>query len=470
MGNQIDADYSRVFMFPPSLEDFVGPDDPVRFIRTFVDSLDIKAMGFKVRESDDGRPGYALSLLLKIWLFGSYERMHSSRKLERQCKRDVALMWLAGMNYPDHNTLWRFFHDNMAAIKDLFKQSVRVALANDLVGMVYHAIDGTKIGADASRFKGINKQEMQTLLSRLDEYVEAMAAAVEERGAEEPDDRLPAQLQDAKELRKRVQENVAELMGKKNGAMSLTDMDSRKMRTNRGNVEFCYNAQAGVDQKNGIIVGAGVSRAETDHHLLSGMLEEVKETAGGNARSTVADAGYFSGEELEKVEGSPGKTAVYVNIPKEHNQSAEKTSEDAYHVNNFTYDKERDVFMCPQGCVLKRTGSHGDYEVYTCTEFSRCSYRSRCTTSARRKQISVHRCHEAIRRHKQKIASESAQALLRQRGSLIERVFGWIKEQYGLRRFSARGFENAEALWYMACTVYNLRKIWTSTDSCLVSV
>ena len=464
MSYQIDADYTQVFMFPPSLEDFVGPDDPVRFIRTFVDSLDIKALGFKVRETSDGRPGYAPSLLLKVWLFGSYDRIHGSRRLERQCKRDIALMWLTGMNYPDHNTLWRFFHDNKAAIKELFKQSVHVALKNDLVGMVYHAIDGTKIGANASRFKGVNKEEMQVLLRRLDEYVEAMARVVEENSNEEPDDRLPTLLQDAKTLQKKVQENVSALMEKKNGSLSLTDIDSRKMRTNRGNIEFSYNAQTAVDQKNGIIVGSEVSQAETDHHLLTAILDEVKETAGGNAETSVADAGYFSGEELAKVDDLPCGTDVYVNIPVEHNRSADKTSDDRYHTNNFTYDKARDVFVCPHGWPLERERVNGDYVEYTCTHFIECPYKAACTKSRKRKQIRVHREHEAIRRHKQKIANESARALLRQRGALIERVFGWIKEQYGLRRLTSCGLENAKAMWYLACTIYNLRKIWSCTS------
>jgi transposase len=461
MSYQIDADYTQVFMFPPSLEDFVGPDDPVRFIRTFVDSLDIKAMGFKVRQTSDGRPGYAPSLLLKIWLFGSYERVHSSRRLERQCKRDIALMWLTGMNYPDHNTVWRFFHDNTVAIKKLFKQSVQVAIKNDLVGMVYHAIDGTKIGANASRFKGLNKEEMKVLLGRLDGYVEAMAHAVEENRGEEPDDRLPTLLQDAKTLQKKVQENVKELLEKQNGSLSLTDMDSRKMRTNKGNVEFSYNAQAGVDQKKGIIVGSEVSQEETDHHLLAGMLDEVKVTAGNNAKSSVADAGYFSGAEVAKIEDATVTTDVYVNIPVEHNRSADKASEDRYHTNNFAYDKERDVFICAHGWPLKRDRVNGDYVRYTCTHFKECPSKAACTKSKKEKRIEVHREHEAIRRHKQKIANESARTLLRQRGALIERVFGWVKEQYGLRRLRSCGLENAKAEWYLACTVYNLRKIWT---------
>jgi transposase len=104
-----------------------------------VDSLDLGDMGFKVRTSSDGRPSYAVSLLLKVWLYGTFEHIGSSRTLERRCKRDLGLLWLTGMHYPDHNTLWRFFRDNREAIKTLFKQSVAVALKNDMIGMVYHA-------------------------------------------------------------------------------------------------------------------------------------------------------------------------------------------------------------------------------------------------------------------------------------------------------------------------------------------
>jgi len=448
-------------LFPPSLEDFVPADDPVRFIRSFVDSLDIKGLGFKIRDANDGRPGYAASLLLKIWLFGSYERIVSSRKLQRQCRRDMALMWLCGMTAPDHNTLWRFFSDNKAAIKRLFKQSVQVALRNDLVGMVLHAIDGTKIGANASRFKSADKEEMQALLARLEEYVESMALQVEEYADLEPDDRLPAALQDAKVLQKRVQENVATLMKKDNGALSLTDMDSRKMKTNRGTVEFSYNAQVGVDGKHGIIVGAEVSREETDNHLLTSMRGEIAETSGGTAASTVADAGYFSGEEIAKAEVAGN---VYVNIPVEHNRNAEKGVVHPYHLNNFTYDERRDVFVCPQGQTLQRRSRQGEYLEYVCTHFARCTHASACTQSKRRKTLTVHRHHKEIRQHKKRIAEASVQSLLRQRGSIVERVFGWIKEQYGLRRLTYRGLDNARALWYLACTVYNLRKIFACTN------
>jgi len=419
-------------------------------------------MGFKVRDvHTDGRPGFSPSLLLKIWLFGSYERVHSSRALERQCKRDLALLWLSGMNYPDHNTLWRFWSENKGAIKRLFKESVRIAMEQELIGMVYHAIDGTKLVANASRFKGLNKKEMSLLLKHIDDYVEEMSDEVEKHGDREPDDRLPKELQEAQELQRRVRENVVSLQQKEHGTLSPVDMDSRKMRLNQGSIEYGYNAQAVADQQSGIIVGATVSQEESDNHLLSTLLEEVKDTTGSQASTSTADAGYFSGEELEKIEDLGAD--VYVNIPLEHNRSADKSSADPYHSNNFSYDRTRDVFICPHGQILERAGTRGSYSAYRCRGFKRCSHKAACTKSRQYKRIMVHRCHESIRRHKQKVASVEAQELLRQRGPLIERIFGWIKEQYGLRRLLSRGLENARAWWYLACTVYNLRKIWTFT-------
>ena len=461
MSYQIEPDYSQVLMFPPSIEDFVAPDDPVRFIRAFVDELDLKQLGFKIREQWDGRPSYSATLLLKIWLYGSYEKIHSCRGLERQCRKDLGLLWLTGMNYPDHNSLWRFWKENKGAIKKLFKQSVQIALRNNLVGMVYHAIDGTKLKAQASRFGGLNKADMKLLSVRLDEYIESMSRQIENNGAKEPDDRLPERMQDAEELRKCVKEQIAELEGKEHGTLSPVDIESRRMKMNRGNIEFGYNAQAAADDKTGIIVGASVSQAETDHHLLNSMLKEVAATTGRNATSSVADAGYFSGDELEKVAEMPG---VFVNVPEEHNPRAGVKNTDTYHNNNFTYNKERDVFICPHGCELKRKRKNRDYIQYKCTCFADCQYKSHCTSSRTEKLLTVHRCHESIRSHKEKIKSDEAKALLRKRGSVIERVFGWLKEYYGLRRLMARGLSNARGIWYLACTVYNLRKIWMFTE------
>ncbi|NLG17432.1 MAG: transposase [Fibrobacter sp.] len=251
-----------------------------------------------------------------------------------------------------------------------------------------------------------------------------------------------------------------ELQNKENGTLNVIDIDSRRMMTNKGVTEYSYNAQAVADQKHGIIVGSHVSQAESDSHLLTEMIAEVKETVGSNAKYTVADAGYFSGEEIAKSEDLQSQTDVYVNIPKEHNSSAVKKSDDKYHTNNFRYDREQDVYICPHGMTLNKAYQKGNSIIYNCTGFDSCSYKCFCTRSKKKKQITVHKSHEQIRRHKEKIKSEEARALLRQRGGCIEKVFGYIKEQLGLRRFRAIGKSNTEAMWYFACTIYNLHKIW----------
>ena len=126
MSYQIKANYEQEFLFPPSLEDWITKDHPSRFIREFVENLDLKELGFKVLTNDEGRPYYSSDLLLKVWIYGYFQKVRSSRKLEKQCKENVSLIWLSGMNYPDHNTLWRFWNEN--------KEKLKGALGTDVDG------------------------------------------------------------------------------------------------------------------------------------------------------------------------------------------------------------------------------------------------------------------------------------------------------------------------------------------------
>ena len=366
------------------------------------------------------------------------------------------------MNYPDHNTLWRFFAKHKEAIVNLFKKSVLVALNNDLIGMVYHAIDGTKIGANVSRYKGMNKAEMDVFAKRLEDYVESLTFQIEQNSDTEPCAVLTTQLQDAKNLQEKVSQAVADLRGKKNSKLNPVDVESRMMVNNRKGVDFSYNAQAAVDKKNDIIVGVQVSQKETDHHLLNGMIDTVNENLGENAKYTVADAGYFSADELEKLENSRMNTDVYVNIPKQYNSSKHKDCDHPYHLNNFTYDEKADNYICPHRSLLTRYRKNGRYVVYKCSDFCDCPYKTQCTTSKKEKVITVHENRMAIVQHVKKVQSTNAKKLLGIRASVVEKVFGHIKCSLGLRKIIGIGMDRAITSWNLVCTLNNLKKIYTA--------
>src|SRR5262245_4209696 len=168
MAQLIAPDYGQQFLFPPALEDWIPADHPARFLREFVDQLDLPALGLAMPVAVEGRPPYAPSLLLKIWLYGYFQRVRSTRKLEAACSEHLSLLWLTGLLAPDHNSLWRFWRENKKALRAVFKQTVRVALHSGAVGLALQALDGTKIEAAASGYTGWSHEHMEKLLATVD--------------------------------------------------------------------------------------------------------------------------------------------------------------------------------------------------------------------------------------------------------------------------------------------------------------
>src|SRR5215468_11243953 len=162
------ANYEAQWLFPPSLEDLVGREHPARFIRELVDSLDLGELGCRQRECDEGRPNYAADLLLKVWLYGYFHKIRSTRCLEKACMNEIGLLWLTGLEKPDHNTLWRFWRENKAAIRNVFKQSLQIAAQANLIGLVLHAVDGTKIETAASQTRAYHRKDLEKIVAALE--------------------------------------------------------------------------------------------------------------------------------------------------------------------------------------------------------------------------------------------------------------------------------------------------------------
>ena len=368
--------------------------------------------------------------------------------------------------------------DNRRALKGIFVQGVRLAVKGGLVGMILNAVDGTKIRADVSRESGLHEERLKDLLwfeahhkKRLNESVDEVCDQIEE--AEEKEEgkeyKLPDKLAEKERLRDFIQRGLEELEKEGESHLSLTDKDARMMITGEG-IKFAYNAQAVVDAKTGVIVGAEVVQEESDNFELVEMLDEVKENVGKVAKETVADAGYFSGEELKKAEDNSYEVLVDTTIVEEKDSSGSE-----FEIWNFRYDREVDEWICPQGGVLRfeREKKHGRkghvVRVYRCQGYEGCVHRWKCSQSKKGRTIGVSPYHLAIVNQLKKQKQAENKALLKKRKTIAEPVFGIIKSVLNFRRWTVRGVENVRAQWFLICTAINLRKIYLRWRSVCLS-
>jgi transposase len=461
MSQEIHANYAQMDLLPQCLEDWVAPDHPARFIREFVDALDLKELGFHLRESEEGRPPYAAELLLKVWVYGYLSRVYSTRELEKACRETMGLLWLTGRNDPDHNTLWRFWRDNLVALREVFRQVVQVARQNHLVGLICHAVDGTKMRAACSRRTVEHKPELQEELAKVEASIEEMERAVEAAEVQEEGEyRLPEALAEKQQLREAIRGSLAEMQAMGREHRHPQEPEARVMK-GEGRREPAYNAQAVVDQEQQLIVAAAVVNEENDLHQLTAMIGEAQRNVGEVAQETVADGGYGSAEELGKAEAQGYGVVVSLKDPSPLGE---------FHTSRFQYDPEHDQVVCPRGEVLRFQGIRRHKQkpfplrVYRCQNFRACPVRDACTRDRHGRLIEIGPYHGAVERQRQKQREAENRQLLKKRKAIVEPVFGTIKQGMGFRRYTVRGLQRVKTQWSLVCTAFNLRKLhalWT---------
>lgn len=464
------------WLFPPSLEELVGPDHPARFVGAFVEALGEAGwaeLGIKMEGEVLGSPSYHPAALLCVWLYGFMTGVRSSRRLEAACRDQLPYLWLTGWQQPDHNTLWRFYEANRRGMKKLFKRTVRTAVSLGLVDLAVQAVDGTKIGANAAKARSFDAKGLQRLLERTEKAI-AELEAQNKAEAEAVPARLPRQLAKAEELRKQVQaalKEVGALEGPRD--INLTDGQARLVKGRQG-VVAGYNAQAvasplAVEVAAGtgiLITGAEVVNDADDHAQAVALLQEAEETSGrrvrhgGRAEVSLLDGGYHSGENLQACEQAGRK----VLMP----EAQERELEKPYHKDHFVRDAGRDSYTCPQGQELrfagmKRRQGREERRVYraSAAECRACPAFGQCTRDKRQgRAIEVGPYEEELRRHRALMATEEAKTMYRRRQELIEPSFGILKEQQGARRFLLRGLEKVRAEWALLVAAFNLRSLF----------
>jgi transposase len=446
-----------LFLFPPNVEDWVGPDHPARFIREFVESLDLQALAFTERKSDEGRPNYANELLLMVWLYGYLNRIRSARRLEKACREHLSLIWLTSRQEPDHNTLWRFWDRNRKAIRRIFRQSVKIAYGIGAVGFVLQAIDGTKITARSSKQGALHRKDLERELARLDQNIESLEKAIEEGQAERGEYRLPQELTDRQTLRNAIVEALDALDEQGLDHLQPHEPDARMVK-NHGRTEFGYNGQIVVDEQSGIIIENDLVPDEYDQRQLVPMLDRVQQQWGRTADETVADGGYNTAEAIAEAEANGYPVTLGAGPADEESHAS-----DAYHSTKFEFDQKRDVVICPRGEELRFEGNKNKgggriVSIYRCTAFESCPVRDLCTQSKTKgRSVEVSRHYNAVLRQKIKRRTPEGRARIRKRSTLVERPFAVIKHLLEYRRAAAAGIEKVRTEWSFICAVHNLR-------------
>lgn len=456
MSKPLAPDYGTDFLFPPSLADWISPRHPARFILEFVDSLDLGQLGFAVEYTHEGRPAYGANVLLKVWLFAYLNKIRSSRALERACHENVALIWLSGLLYPDHNTLWRFWATNQKAIGELFRHTVRVACWMGLVDMVLNAVDGTKIQAACSGRSGWTKEEVEKLLAALEPELAQLEQQIQQAGTPEGlTYQLPAPLADKQRLRQQLLEARTQLQQTERQQLHPGEPEARRMPC-EGRNRFGYNGQAVADAKAGVIVAAQLTNQEQDSGLATAMLEQAKANTGQKAQRTLADSGYGGAQDLAQAQG-----AGYELLAPPAQGSTRAAN--PYHASHFQYDELKDVCLCPQGKELKLEritdkADRGRVRIYRC-KAADCPVNNQCTKDRQGRLIELGPHHKLVTQQRQKLARPDIQALWSRRKVIIEPAFATIKEHLGFRRWTFRGLARARTQWLWLCSIVNLMKI-----------
>jgi len=462
----------QLVLFPTTLDDVIDKDNEARFIDLFVESIDLREMGFSQRDgfpevihTETGRPAYHPKDLLKLYLYGYLNRIRSSRKLEKATQINIEVMWLLKGLSPDHNTISNFRRDNPKAIKKVFRTTVKIAKYFNLIGGKLLAGDSTKLRAQNSKKNNFNKKKIERHLAyidnKLEEYNNKLKEAdndqtVSEKDKKENIEKIKEEIEKQNKRKERYKaiEKQIELTGEKQ--VSTSDPESRQMITRNNITEVVYNIQNTVDSKYNIPIDYKLTNT-TDRKAMGNMLRRAKTILRTNGFAALYDKGYHSGSEFETADKLG--IDVLVAIP----NVASQAPNPKYNVENFTYDKQRDIYICPEGKQLTTTGKlhltqRSNFKRYTTKACLSCSAKEECSKSKYGKAIQRSEYKELIDNNK--IRVENNKEYYKKRQAIVEHPYGTIKRQWGFSYIMTKKFmQRAEADVGLIFTAYNLRRI-----------
>ena len=389
----------QAYLVPPSVREVLSENHLCFFVSRAVEQLDLSA--FERGYGEEGHPAYHPALMLKVWLYAYALGLHSSRRLEQRIREDLAFRYLAGGAMPDYWALNEFRKRHGRAVNQVFTQVVEMARSMGLGKLGQVAIDSTTLAANASMGRMETEIRLRAERAKIRRKIRSWQQQCD---AESPNEAPGTAL--AQEEMKRFDERLAEIPRRlqrlrKAGVkrLSKTDADSRVMRDRRGFV-VGYRATVAVSEDH-LIVAQQVGQERADNGLLVPMADAVERECGERPQCVLADAGFFSVENLEKM----SERGIDTYVPDSH----------------LARELSRGVRVRGHAAALQ----------------------------------------PAHRRMRQKLRSPAGRATYHRRKHIVEPVLGVLKEQRGMRRFRYRGLAKVAVEFTLAALAYNLTRMWS---------
>ena len=468
-------------LLPARIEDYVGADNPVRAIESFVCAFDLAKLGFCHADrgaEEVGQPPYDPADLLKLYLYGYINQIRSSRRLEREASRNLELIWLLKNLRPGYRTIANFRKENWAALKAVNRSFVLLVRELGLVGGTIVAIDGSFFHGDASKASIFTRKRLADQIAKLDQEIEAYGKSLEDNDAADAKDQskdrvggpghsgggdggdIGGKVAALMAKRSRAQADLARLEESGETQLSLTDPDARLLVKNGQGIAG-YNVQTVVDEKHKLIVASEVVNDSSDVGQLHAMAKAAKDALGAEALQALADEGYYSSLELKACEDDG--IVAYVPVP-EGTGRLEKQGR--FSLKDFTYDGAADAYRCPAGQLLHRMkgswkNTSGRLEIRYASRKAicgACPLKARCLSpKAINRTIGRWEHEDVLERHHARM--QGAADLMRRRFALVEHPFGTIKCRAGYRHFLVRGFNKVRGEWSLMALCYNFTHV-----------
>jgi transposase len=417
-------------LLPPSLRDWLPENHLAYFVSDVVDNLDLSAMDAVYGDEKRGQPPYDPLMMTKVLVYGYCVGVFSSRKIERRLVEDIAFRVLAADNQPNFRTISDFRKIHLKTLADLFEQVLQIALEAGAMKVGRVALDGTKVKANASKHKAMSyarmrekEKQLKAEVKQLLEQAEAADAEEDARyGKERSGDELPAELERRQTRLKKIKEAKRALQArarqqaaaegndpqqaepKDKDQYNFTDPESRIMKGADGFVQ-AYNAQAAVEPDLQLIVGQTVTQAANDKEQLLPMVEVIEQQSGQRPEEVLADSGYCSEKNLEALESA---------------ENPERRMEGYIATERQKHGEHREP--CPKGRLPKGA--------------------------------------TRVDRMRRKLKTKVGKAVYAARTTIVEPVFGQIKQARGFRQFLLRGIEKVRGEWSLVCLTHNILKCY----------